>query len=238
MNSASLFSSRRLLQISALALLSASAGQIQAAVFTGSWNSGFTSNGVVPDGNAAGWSDSRSQVVPAGETIVDVNVTISLTGGWNGDLYAFLTNSGSPSVAVLLNRPGRTPADSFGYGDNALTITFDDSAANGDVHFYQSVPGYAASITNNSAWQPDGRTASPLLVSGGEPRLAMLSGFDGLSASTGTWTLFVADLSTGDVSTVGNWGLTVTTIPEPGAVVLSAGAAGLFLIRRRARPKV
>jgi hypothetical protein len=43
--------------------------------------------------------------LPAGPTITDVNVGLQLSGGWNGDLYAYLVHSSG--FAVLLNRVGR-----------------------------------------------------------------------------------------------------------------------------------
>ncbi len=215
--------------ISTFALL-ATTGLTSAATFSGSWNSGFTAGTTVPDGSAAGWSDVRSLPIPADHVVTDVNVSISLTGGWNGDLYAYLTHPNAGGVAVLLNRPGRTAGNALGYSDSILTITLDDTAANGDIHTYQSASGYATLIGNGSPWQPDGRTASPFLVNGTEPRTAMLSTFNNISPSNTGWTLFIADLASGDVSTVASWGLTVTTIPEPGSMlmVLLAGAALRF----------
>jgi subtilisin-like proprotein convertase family protein len=208
---------------------------LSAAIYSASWNAGFLNNGTVPDGSATGWSDSRSITIPADQTVTDVNVTIGLSGGWNGDLYAYLSHSSAPGVAVLLNRPGRTTASGFGYGDNLLTITLDDGAANGDSHFYQSAVSYQTVISTNGTLQPDGRSVSPLTVDGTEPRTSLLSVFNGLNPSPGSWTLFVADLSGGDVSTIANWGLSITTVPEPGPglFVMGAGAWAALLRRRR-----
>jgi hypothetical protein len=58
-----------------------------------------------------------------------------------------------------------------------------------------------------------------------------------MNASSGNWTLFVADLSSGDVSTIANWGLSITTVPEPGAAgLLLLGGAAFFSRRRRQTP--
>ena len=212
------------------------ASAVTAAVFSASWNTGFTAAGVVPDGNATGWSDVRSLPIPSDHVVTDVNVSFSLSGGWNGDLYAYLTHPNSPGVAVLLNRPGRTGSNPFGYSDAILTITLDDAAANGDTHSYQSASGYATLIGNGSAWQPDGRTVSPFIVNGSEPRPAMLSTFNNIAPSNTGWTLFIADLSSGSQATVASWGLTVTTVPEPSA--LTTVLAGLvFLSGRRSRER-
>jgi subtilisin-like proprotein convertase family protein len=218
--------------VSACLLILACAAPLSAAIYSANWNSGFTSNGAVPDGNAAGWSDSREVIIPSGELVTDVNVTINLSGGWNGDLYAYLSHPNSPDAAILLNRPGRTGANTFGYGDDVLFITLDDGAANGDVHFYASATGYQTAISNNSAFQPDGRSVSPLTVDGTEPRTALLSEFNGMNASSGNWTLYIADLASGDQTTVNAWGLSISTIPEPSAVLLVL-LAGMAATSRR-----
>ncbi|MCX6894794.1 MAG: PEP-CTERM sorting domain-containing protein, partial [Verrucomicrobia bacterium] len=56
----------------------------------------------------------------------------------------------------------------------------------------------------------------------------------------GTWTLFLADMSGGDVSTLVSWGLNVSVVPEPttwaliGFVALLAGGKLVSLRRRTA----
>ena len=214
------------------AVLTGVAVPASGAVFTGSWTGGFATSGPVPDGTATGWFDVRALPIPSDHTVLDVNVSISLSGGWNGDLYAYLTNPAAPGVAVLLNRPGRTGGNPFGYSDAALTITLDDGALN-DTHTYQSVSGYATLIGNGSAWQPDGRNVNPFTVDGTEARTSMLSVFNGISPGAGGWTLFVADLASGSQAAVSGWGLTVVTVPEPSA----ASAAALILWILSARRK-
>ncbi len=215
-------------------ILLSTAGLATAATFSGSWNTGFIPGTTVPDGSAVGWSDVRSLAIPADHVVTDVNVSISLSGGWNGDLYAYLTHPNAGSVAVLLNRPGRTAGNALGYSDAVLTITFDDAAVNGDIHTYQSAAGFAALITNGSGWQPDGRSVSPFTVNGTEPRTAMLGTLNGMAPSSTGWTLFIADLASGDQHTVVSWGLNVTTIPEPSAASLTLLLL-LALSRRRIR---
>jgi subtilisin-like proprotein convertase family protein len=215
------------------ATLLISAGLASAATFSASWNSGFASGTTVPDGSATGWSDVRSLPIPADHTITDVNVTMSLTGGWNGDLYAYLSHPNGTSAAVLLNRPGRSAGSPLGYGDNVLTITLDDGAANGDTHTYQSAVSYLTAISNNSPWQPDGRTVNPFTVNGTEPRTAMLSVFNGMAPSNTGWTLFISDLASGDAATVSSWGLTITTVPEQGTALTTVFAGTLLFMRRR-----
>jgi len=208
----------------------ASASSLQAALFSQSWNSGFTADGVIPDGNATGWFDTRVVTLAADGIITDVNLSLTITGGWNGDLYAYLAHPGMPTAVILLNRPGVTSANLLGYNDSGISIRFDDGAANGDVHFYQDVPGFAAAINSGASWQPDARAVSPLVVNGSEARTASLSLFNNMAPGTGPWTLFVADLSRGEQSTVISWGLEIASIPEPAfsslALLAAAGLAG------------
>jgi len=217
-----------------------------AVSYTFSWDSGFANGGVVPDGNVTGWNDMRTLTGIAENAILDVNVTLRLTGGWNGDLYAYLTHDSG--FTVLLNRAGRTGDDGFGYGDAGLDVIFDDGAANGDFHAYQAVPGYATSIADGSLWAPDGRNVSPLTVLDSDLPSAFLSGFNGLDPN-GNWTLFVADVGSGEVSTVARWGLTIEAeyravgVPDAGGTLALLGAAcGAVewfkrrLVRRSLRP--
>src|SRR5437763_417757 len=85
----------------------------RATLYSIDYTSGFANSGVIPDGNAAGWSDSRTVSLtlpdPADGTtteITDVNVRLNISGGYNGDLYGYLVHSSG--FAVLLNRSGKT----------------------------------------------------------------------------------------------------------------------------------
>lgn len=229
--------SRSLLPLLPLLLL-ASAAPLRAAIYTTGWTSGFSLSGVIPDGNATGWSDTRQVVIPANEVITDINVTITFSGGYNGDLYVYLAHTGSASSAVLLDRVGRTATNDFGYGDAGLSITFDDSAANGDIHVYQNVTGFAASISNGSSWQPDGRLTSPLAVVDSDSRGALLSVFNGSAVGgSSNWTLFAADLASGETTTIQSWGLSITTVvPEPRSALLLSLSAAALMSRKRRRP--
>jgi hypothetical protein len=61
----------------------------------------------------------------------------------------------------------------------------------------------------------------------------MLSSFNTGNAN-GDWTLFLADMSTGDTHVLQGWSMTITGIPEPGTTVLSALALLALTRRRRA----
>lgn len=93
-----------------------------------------------------------------------------------------------------------------------MSITLDDSAA-ADVHTAISGSG-----TVFGTYQPDARTADPLLVTDLSTRSAFLSSFTGLDPN-GTWSLFVADQSPGAISTLQFWSLNISAIPEPSHAV-------------------
>ena len=216
----------RLLSLFALTGLSGSVG---AAVFSFSWNSGFASGGLVPDGNPVGWSDTRTLSGITQTTITDVNVSLTVTGGWNGDLYAYLWHDSG--MSILLNRPGRTAGNSFGYSDSGMNVVFDDSGTNADSH----VSFTGGSILGGASWRPDGRAVDPATVLDSSPRSSFLTNFNGLNPN-GNWTLFVADMSGGSESTVAAWGLQITAVPEP-SEFLGAGLliGSAFLLRIRPR---
>jgi len=187
-----------------------------------SWDSGFAGGGSVPDGSSTGWSDTRNVSGISGE-VVDVNVTLNISGGYNGDLYVYIAHNGQ--MAVLLNRAGRTSTSAFGYGDAGMNVTFNDQAAQTtDIHLYRTVPSF--SISGGTEWRPDARAIDPATVLDSDSRTATLAVFNGASPN-GDWTLFAADRSGGAVSTVANWGLEISAVPEPvtGALALFAAAS-------------
>jgi hypothetical protein len=219
-----------------LSVLCLGAVTAQAVPYNFSWNSGFSNGGIVPDGNVAGWSDTRILSGISENSLLDVNVTLRLAGGWNGDLYAYLTHAAG--FSILLNRAGRTSSDPFGYGDAGFDIVFDDSAVR-DIHLYQTIPGFPAEIADGSAWAPDARLVDPLNTLETDGRTSFLSSFNGLDPN-GSWTLFIADLSSGSSSSVVSWGLSLNAAPhgisvsdEPLTLPLLALSVGLICIFRR-----
>jgi len=204
------------------------------------WSTGFANGGLIPDGSSVGWTDSRTLSGLPISSITDVSVSLTINGGWNGDYYAYLTHGSG--FSVLLNGVGHTASDSFGYDDAGLNVTLDDGAANGDIHLYQNVSGYAALLAGGGSFQPDGRNVNPLTVVDTDVRTRLLAQFNGLDPN-GEWTLVVADLSNGEQGTVTSWGLEIVGVPEPSQVAgmtlvaLGLGAwVGLRLMRRTQIP--
>jgi subtilisin-like proprotein convertase family protein len=197
----------------------------------------------IPDGDLNGYQNSISLSGLSGG-ITHVSVSLNISGGFNGDLYAYL-NHGS-GASILLNRVGRTGTSSSGYPDagfgpdsSANIFTLDDQG-NQDVHLYRT---FAYTLNGSGQltgqWQPDGRAIDPLSPGStfdGTSRSSKLNVFNGLDAN-GTWTLFIADVSPGGVSTLAGWGLQVTTVPEPSIAALLLFGLLPFLFRLWSRSK-
>ena len=192
-------------------------------VYTFNFTNAFPNGGVIPDGNLTGWSDARNISGVAGPN-VDVNVWLNLSGGHNGDLYGYLVHDSG--FAVLLNRIGRTGSDLFGNTGAGMNVTLDDDSGT-DIHL-------ASYGVLSGTYNPDARTDNPALVTDSTAnRDAFLSDFDGLGAN-GSWTLFLADLSVGEQSSVISWGVEITAVPEPSTwALLVLGLLGLGACRCR-----
>jgi hypothetical protein len=170
----------------------------------------------IPDDNATGAAFSFSLSDPA-VSIAGVTVTLNISGGYNGDLYAYLSHG--PGFAVLLNRvgvgattPGSSPA---GYGDSGFAITLSSGAA-ANVHFYQNHdPGYSQGQLTGE-WQPDGRGIDPGSAAAAfdPPGSANFDSFLGANPN-GSWTLFFADLSPGGTSMISGFSVSISAVPEP-----------------------
>jgi subtilisin-like proprotein convertase family protein len=190
-----------------------------ATLYTTNWNGGFANSGVIPDNNLSGWSDTRTVgAIPAG-TFTSLAVTLNLSGGWNGDLYAYLVHSSG--FSVLLDRVGTgvSGVSAFGYGDAGMNVTLASSGTS--IHQYGGNSTFSSAPTGT--WMTDNTSGS-------------LGSF--LSTNpNGTWSLFIADLSGGGVSTVQSWGLQmdIVAVPEVETWVAAAlaGAFGAFWLNRQ-----
>lgn len=215
--------------ITSFVALAIAASPAAAALHT--FNSGFANSGVIPDANPSGWSDTRTLSGITETSITDLNVVLNLSGGYNGDLYGYLLYQAAPgastgTMAVLLNRVGQNTgapgSQTYVFGfDTAgfANVTLDDQGDDGNIH-------NVANPTSGSgvSYTPDGGS---------------LASFNGLNPN-GTWTLFFADLSGGDASTLVSWGLDITAVPEPTtwALLIFAGVAGSVGVGRWVQRRV
>src|SRR5207245_1018581 len=85
-----------------LLLLVSTLFHLQGALAQSSSSASYSVNSPIPDNDASGLSSTVMFASPQISSIETMNVTLNITGGFNGDLYAYLTH-GSGS-AVLLNR--------------------------------------------------------------------------------------------------------------------------------------
>ena len=169
-------------------------------------------NKVIPDGLLTGVSDTRQLTFagPGMASITDVQVFLTIDGGYNGDFYAYLVHD--TGFSVLLNRVGRTSANSLGYSDAGMDVLFSDFG--NDIHRYGSFSPVFDGGQLTGTWAPDGRDVDPEFALDTDSRTDLLGSFDGLDPD-GAWTLFLADLDFGQQGTLVQWGVVVTAVPEP-----------------------
>ena len=196
----------------ALALFTFTAGVCARTTLTGRWTDGAPipddPNGIV----------RKISLDPGISSITGVQLTLDIGGTdnytpFNGDYYAYLLHGST--LAVLLNRVGKTSGNPDGYADAGFDVTFDSGS---DIHYYQSEsPVFNTAGQLTGTWAPDGGTT-------------LASSFYGQDAS-GDWTLFIADMSSGDSGNLESWSLQVTdvpAVPEP-ATGLAAGLLVLLV---------
>ena len=218
----------------AILLITFSVGTVfglSAATVSETFNSGFANGGNIPDGNPNPWSDTRSLSGITDGSILSLSVRLDISGGYNGDLYSYLSYNGV--LVPLLNRVGVGSGNAFGYNDSGLRVTFTDSGPS-NIHFYQASLGYDIS-SGAGQWRPDGRMINPLTSAPAAfdaPGTTTFASFNGMNPN-GDWTLVVADTSSGGgQAQLMSWGLDITTVvPEPTSLALAALGALLLLAR-------
>lgn len=187
----------------------------------------WTGAQAIPDDNGSGLAYSFS-FADAATSITDVSVTMNISGGYNGDLFVYLSHGGG--YAVLLNRVGRTSTSDFGYNTAGFVVTLTGSAAT-DIHNYQTLsPTYNGSGQLTGTWAADGRDVNPNSALDTTPRTATLAGFNGLNPN-GDWTLYFRDTSPGGISTLNGWSVEVNPVPEPVNVALGVFAAVALVVQ-------
>lgn len=183
----------------------------------------LSTSAAIPDGDLSG----LLQIINPSTTIDSIDtitITLNTTGGWNGDIYAYLWHDGL--ISVLLNRPGRTTSLPDGSASSGMTLTLADSAAT-DVHL--------ASGALIGTFQSDGRDIHPLSALDTSPRTDSLADFASHPAS-GEWRLFIADTASGGQATLTSWSVSITgptSIPEPTTGLFALAAVGFASRRRR-----
>ena len=168
--------------------------------------------GSIPVGSPVGTVFTGDYTAAAtGNQVLGITVNLSVSGGYNGNLYAYLV-APNGTMVVLLNRPGAT-GNSMGYagsGFNGITLS---DAGTQNIQTTWETPGAQVTGTYNAA--------------GGS---SALNAFNGSSAN-GNWELFFADMvKGGGTSTVTGWSLNITVVPEPVPLALGLFAAMLLVL--------
>ena len=207
---------------------------IVSAQTTTNYNFLFSANAEVPQGDPSGLALTED-VTGVGGVIDNLSVSLDISGGFNGDLYAYLRGPNG-GFAVLLNRVGVSSGNAFGYSDTGFNVTFNDSISYDNIHYYQnSASSLNADGQLTGTWSSDGRNidpqSDPSLFDTTQPT-ATLQSFDATNPN-GTWTLFVADFSSGGQSTVVNWGLDIGITPEPSTCSLLIFGAGILFCAKK-----
>ena len=188
---------------------------------------GSLQNSALADGNVAGmWNSMDLSRAGLPGPLTDIRVTLNLSGGYNGDLYAYLSYDGK--LVPLLNRIGVSSGNAFGSSGAGLSnVTLSDRAS---VNIHAAGNGVLS-----GSYKPDGRNLSPLSsavsfdASGSITLDDPAFGFGGLDPN-GIWTLFFADVVAGGSSaTLTGWSLEITTVPEPVNTALGV-SAGVFVV--------
>jgi subtilisin-like proprotein convertase family protein len=214
------------------------------AQVTNTYTYNLSPNANIPDGNPNGILQPIN-VSGAEGAMLNIQISLDLAGGYNGDLFAYLTGP-EGQTAFLLNRTGVVSGDPFGFADAGFNITLDDSGGNPNIHDY----GFGGYSVNGSGqvmgiWGSDGRNIDPqsdpnAFEGGGAfegaDTSANLTVFQNGNAN-GTWNLYIADLVPGGgAASLNNVSLIVTTtaVPEPSTLALTTiGVISLLGWRKR-----
>lgn len=146
----------------------------------------------IPDGNTAGVNSNI--VNPGTATISDLDVVITTTHTWVGDLVFTLTHVDTGSASTVIDRPG-VPTSTFGCANNHINARLSDEAA---------APVETQCAASGTATPP------PYAINGTFIPNNALSVFDGQSLA-GTWQLNASDRATPDPGTLTGWCLVATT---------------------------
>lgn len=140
----------------------------------------------IPDGNSTGISNNIT--ITESGTIVDVNVIMSITHPWVGDLRVRLSDG--PNTRTLFNQPDGAIATCE--GDN-----IDDNVADDEAPPNRTFQDHCSDT--GSAYTPGATYRA-----GNPPSNSLLEVYDGTNIN-GTWTLTVSDLATDDTGTFNEW---------------------------------
>ncbi len=157
-------------------------------------------NQAIPDNTPVGVGYSIN-FGASGLSVGSISVSLNLSGGYNGDIYAYLSHGGQ-NVVLLNQITGAASGSGF-------NITLVEGTGNS----IQTAPGTAGQVLSGTTF-----TANQ-----------DLSGFNNTDPN-GAWTIFFADRGAGDVSTLNSFSLSITPVPEPINVALAVFGVTMGLV--------
>ncbi len=153
-------------------------------------------NVAIPDNAPVGVSDVMT--IPSGGAITDLNVVVSATHTWVGDLVFTMTHIDSGTSVAIFNRPGFTTTGFGCSGNDLANVSFDDEGAlNAETgcvsgsNPIQAYPANASLIPNNP-----------------------LAAFDSESIA-GVWQFSASDNAGSDTGRLISWCLAAVSGPAP-----------------------
>ena len=185
----------------------------------------------IADNNLNGWATTFGVSGMTG-VVTNISVTLNISGGFNGDLYAYLVDPYG-HMAVLLNRVGLTSGNAYGYNDSGFNVTLSSDVGLQNINTFTT--GNGGVVTGIFA--ADGRNIDPLSSPSVFDSALVTAGLDvftGGYSPNGEWTFFIADLSGGGVSTLNSVMLTIIT-PEPQAWAILGGGFGVLWLWKRGK---
>jgi len=177
----------------------------------------FSPGVTIPVGNPVGIVAAGAFTgATTGEAVLGITVGLNISGGYNGNLYAYLV-APNGTVVTLMNLPGMS-VDGFGAESSGMNLALSDAGA---TSIQNVTGGYGTTLTGT--YQAD----------------QTLGTFDN-SAANGTWDIYFADLGSGGGSPVLNsFTLGIAVVPEPVKPALGIffalllGWLGFHRLRRR-----
>ena len=164
----------------------------------------FSPDITIPAGNPTGVEVSGNFTeAPAGYEVLGITVELNISGGYNGNLAAYLV-APNGTVVTLMNEPG-VGVDGFGASSSGMDITLSDAGSTS----IQSVTGGSGILMGT--YQAD----------------QTLGTFDN-SVADGTWDIYFADLRSGGGNPTLNSFTLDIAVPEP--VTLALPIFGALLL--------
>lgn len=199
--------------------------------YSQTFNSG-SAVGTIADGNQVGQSfTGQFTAASSWDRVVAAAVTLNISGGYNGDLYAYLVAPDGTLTMLMNQSSGLT-----GSGLNNVTLT--SYVLSGGQFQVNGAAGTAQTLTDSSAGNIQSANDSGSALTGTYQPIGSLSYQTVFNAqhngptgphANGVWTLFMADMvpdefGNGD-HTLTSWTLNLAVVPEPVSLAL-----GLFTV--------